>query len=60
MCNKLKKGLKESMDKILDKYEVSTKVFGHPVEDFDINDMSTAQMKSMKRLLIKKIDSYGR
>jgi len=61
MCNKLKKGIKHSIDTLLDKHGVrEVKMFGHPVEDFELDGMTISQMKDMKRVLFKKIDNYGR
>ena len=61
MSKKLKKGIKHSIDTILDKHGVrEVKMFGHPVEDFELDGMTISQMKDMKRVLFKKIDNYGR
>lgn len=59
MCRKLKRGLEDSIDKILERYEVE-KAFGHPISDFDTSYMTTTQIKSIKKLISNKIDSYGR
>lgn len=59
MCkSRIKKAVEESVDKILDKYGVDIKMFSHPVEELELADMPTEQVTSIKKLLIKKINSY--
>jgi hypothetical protein len=58
MCNKVRKGLIKSIDDMLDKHNVDMKLFGLPVEDFDIKDMTTSQMSDMKRVLSMKINKF--
>ena len=53
--SKIKKTLCNSFNKFCGE----VKLFGHPVEDFEFNDMSPEQMKQIKKVLIKKIDSYA-
>lgn len=61
MCNRVKKGIKESIDTLLEKHGVGeVKMFGHPIEDFELDGMTLTQIKDMKRILFKKINKYGR
>lgn len=55
---KIKKAVNESIDNLLDKYNVDIKLFGHPVKDFELSEMTTSQIRDMRKVLIKKIDSY--
>lgn len=58
MCKKIKKGIEDSIDKILDKYGVDVKVFGHPAEDYKLEQLSVDQMMSIRKVLMKKIVNY--
>lgn len=51
--------IKKTLCNSLDKFCGSVKLFGHPVEDFEFEDMTPEQMKQIKKVLIKKMDSYA-
>ena len=61
MCSKLKKNISNSIDEILFETGVDgdLKIFGNPLEDFNIQDMSNSQLKDIRRLLLNKLDNYG-
>lgn len=58
MCKKLKKGLIESMDRFIEPIQ-DLKLFGHPVEDFEIENMTPEERKEYKKLLKLKIDKLA-
>jgi len=62
MCNSIvKKSITESIDNILKKYGIDpdVKLFGNPVTEFDFENMSSDEFKSVRDLLLKKLDKYA-
>jgi len=61
MCKEVKKGIVESIDKLLFKAGIKedVKIFGQPLEDFDIEDLSHYEMSSIRKVLLKKIDNLA-
>ncbi len=53
--SKLKKTLCNTMDKLCGEVNL----FGHPIEDFEFQDMTPEQVKQIKKYLLKKIDKYA-
>jgi hypothetical protein len=61
MCSKIKKNISNSIDEILFETGVDgdVKIFGNPLEDFDIKELTRSQLKDIRRLLLNKLDNYG-
>ena len=61
MCSKIKKNISNSIDEILFEtgVEGDVKIFGNPLEDFDIKELTRSQLKDIRRLLLNKLDNYG-
>jgi len=59
--SKIKKCVNQSIDELLFKFGIDkdVKLFGQPLEDFDIKDLSLIERKRFRKLLINKIDDYG-
>lgn len=53
--SKIKKTLCNTIDKLCGE----VKLFGHPVEDFDFEDMTKEEAKQIKKVLLKKIERYA-
>ena len=61
MCSKIKKNISNSIDEILFETGVDgdVKIFGNPLEDFDMKELTRSQLKDIRRLLLNKLDNYG-
>ena len=61
MCSKIKKNISNSIDEILFEtgVEGDVKIFGNPLEDFDMKELTRSQLKDIRRLLLNKLDNYG-
>jgi len=61
MCSKVKKNISNSIDEILFETGVDgdVKIFGNPLEDFDMKELTRSQLKDIRRLLLNKLDNYG-
>ena len=61
MCSKIKKNISNSIDEILFETGVDgdLKIFGNPLEDFDMKELTRSQLKDIRRLLLNKLDNYG-
>ena len=61
MCSKIKKNISNSIDEILFEtgVEGDVKIFGNPLEDFDIKELTRSQLKDIRMLLLNKLDNYG-
>jgi hypothetical protein len=58
--SKIKKCVNQSIDELLFKcgIEKDLKLFGQPLEDFDINDLSLSERSKFRKLLINKLEAY--
>ena len=61
MCSKIKKNISNSIDEILFEtgVEGDVKIFGNPLEDFDMKELTRSQLKDIRMLLLNKLDNYG-
>jgi len=61
MCSKVKKNINNSIDEILFEQGIDgdVKIFGNPLEDFDMKELTRSQLKDIRRLLLNKLDTYG-
>jgi hypothetical protein len=61
MCSKIKKNISNSIDEILFEQGIDgdIKIFGNPLEDFDMKELTRSQLKDIRRLLLNKLDTYG-
>ena len=57
MCSKVKKNISNSIDEILFEtgVEGDVKIFGNPLEDFDMKELTRSQLKDIRRLLLKSL-----
>ena len=55
--SKLSKNIKNSLDEILDKVgaDKDIKLFGSSISEFNFDDMTTEQLRTMKRLFLIKL-----
>lgn len=63
MCKILKRGIVDSIDEILLKVgiesDVNIKIFGQPIEEFDLEDMNHNEIKDIRKVLLTKIDNLA-
>ena len=53
--SKIKKTLCNTIDKLCG----DVKLFGHPVEDFDFDNMTPEEIKEVRKRLTEKINAYA-